>query len=103
MRQSKPLVYIIILNFNGWQDTLECLVSLEKLSYPNYKIIVVDNASRDDSVKVFKQRYPKLTLIASEKNLGFAGANNLGMKNAQLHQAKYIWLLNNDTVVHSPH
>jgi GT2 family glycosyltransferase len=98
---KEPLVYIIIVNFNGWRDTLECLASLKKLSYPNYEIIVVDNASRDDSVKILKQNYPNLTLIASENNLGFAGANNLGIKEARHQQAGYIWLLNNDTVVDS--
>lgn len=97
--QSEPLVYIVIVNFHGWQDTLECLASLEELNYPNYKIIVVDNASRDDSVKIFRQHYPDLMLIVSEKNLGFAGANNLGIKEAQRQQADYLWLLNNDTVV----
>jgi GT2 family glycosyltransferase len=99
MKTTEPLVYIIILNYNGWKDTLECLASLEKLNYSNYKIIVIDNASQDDSVKVIRQHYPNLNLIVSKKNLGFAGANNLGIKEAQYYGAKYVWLLNNDTVV----
>jgi GT2 family glycosyltransferase len=97
--QSEPLVYIVIVNFHGWQDTLECLASLEKLSYRNYKIVVVDNASQDDSMKILRQHYSNLMLIESKKNLGFAGANNVGIREAQRQGANYIWLLNNDTVV----
>jgi GT2 family glycosyltransferase len=96
---KESLVYIIVINFNGWRDTLECLASLQKMSYSNYKILVVDNASQDDSVEMLRQHYPNLTLISSKKNLGFAGANNLGIKEAQQHQADYVWLLNNDTAV----
>src|SRR5215210_5475186 len=48
--QSAPLVYIIILNWNGWKDTIECLESLQQLDYPNFRAVVVDNGSSDDSL-----------------------------------------------------
>ena len=95
----KPLVYIVILNWNGWRDTLECLTSLEALTYDHYEIVVVDNASTDGSRERIRTVYPNLTLIQSGANLGFAGGNNVGVKHALLHDADFVWLLNNDTVV----
>jgi GT2 family glycosyltransferase len=99
MAKPEPLVYIIIVNFNGWQDTLECLTSLQTLSYKNYGVIVVDNASQNESVEKIKQHSPQHMLIESSSNLGFSGANNLGIREAQAREASYVWLLNNDTVV----
>jgi GT2 family glycosyltransferase len=95
----KPLVYIIILNWNGWQDTLECLASLERLDYPNYKIVVVDNNSTNDSVKRIREVYPEIMLLHNSKNLGFAGGNNVGIRHALEQGAHYVWILNNDMVV----
>ena len=96
---EKPSVYIILVNWNGWQDTLECLRSLEQLQYSNYTVIVVDNGSTDQSTQKIRQRFPNIVLIESDKNLGFAGGNNLGIEYALDQQADYCWLLNNDTTV----
>ncbi|HLR24626.1 MAG TPA: glycosyltransferase family 2 protein [Fodinibius sp.] len=96
---DKPNVYIILVNWNGWKDTVECLQSLQKLDYPNYSIVVVDNGSTDQSVQQIRQRFPDIHLIENEENLGFAGGNNVGIRNALEREADYIWLLNNDTVV----
>lgn len=96
---NQKTVAIIILNWNGKKDTLECLSSLEKLTYPHYEIILVDNGSSDNSVEVFKCKYPQLTLIETEENLGFAGGNNRGIEYALTKGFSYILLLNNDTVV----
>ena len=98
---NQPKVSIIILNWNGLQDTLECLDSLKKISYPNYKIIVVDNGSTGDDVQVIRHRYDQMVeIIENRANLGFTGGNNVAIK-AVLQQAesKYIMLLNNDTKV----
>lgn len=95
-----PRVHIVLLNWNGWQDTIECLKSLENLEYPNFEIVVVDNASTDDSVREIKERYPGINLLESESNLGYAGGNNIGLRYALEHDTDYVWLLNNDTVVH---
>lgn len=94
-----PKVYIVILNWNGWRDTVECLNSLEDLDYSNYEIVVVDNASTDDSVKKIRERYPQLTILESDFNRGFSGGNNIGIRHALKQEADYVWLLNNDTVV----
>jgi len=94
-----PKVFIIILNWNGLQDTLECLASVFKMNYSDFKVIVVDNGSTDDSVAVIRETYPQVILIENKKNLGYAGGNNTGMRYAIKHGADYMWLLNNDTVV----
>lgn len=141
-------VFIIVLNWNGWRDTIECLESLQQLNYPNFRIVVVDNGSTNDSwdrikrwategeavesrhVAYRRDRKPlnvvsydkaeaeaggtatgeavlldapphsALTLIRSEENRGFASGCNIGIRYALKCGAKYLWLLNNDTVVH---
>ncbi len=92
-------VFIVILNWNGWQDTHACLESLSRLDYSNYKVVVVDNASEDGSEARLRELHPELTLLQSGANLGFAGGNNVGLRYALAHGAEYIWLLNNDTLV----
>ena len=96
---SKPSVSIIILNYNGREDTLACLRSMEHLTYPNVQVIVVDNGSTDGSVEAFRAQHPRFTLIETGANLGFTGGNNVGIRHAQEQGADYIMLLNNDTVV----
>ena len=94
-----PVVFVVVLNWNGWRDTDACLKSLTGLGYPDYKIVVVDNASSDGSEKELRARHPTLTLLQSGANLGFAGGNNVGLRYALKHGAEYVWLLNNDTLV----
>ena len=94
-----PLIYIILINYNGYKDTIDCVNNLKKINYKNYKIIVVDNASSDDSVEILNEELKNCTIIKSKKNLGFAGGNNLGVNYALDHKADYILLLNNDTIV----
>lgn len=98
-RPSQPKVFVIVLNWSGWEETLECLASLEKLVYPNYEVTVVDNGSTDDSVERIRQAYPSIKLVETFENFGFAGGNNLGIRYALAGGAAYVWLLNNDTVV----
>ena len=94
-----PKVYILILNYNGGDDTLDCLKSLQSITYTNAEIIVIDNASADGSVDRIKAAFPGITILQNEDNLGFAGGNNAGILYALEHSADYIFLLNNDTVV----
>ena len=94
-----PKVFIIILNWNGLQDTLDCLASVFKLNYDKYEVVIVDNGSTDDSYKIIGMTYPRVVLLQNGENLGFAGGNNVGIKYALDQGAEYIWLLNNDTVV----
>jgi len=91
-----PGVTIILVNWNGKEDTIECLESLRRIDYPNFKVLLVDNASSDGSVEELRQRYPDVELIVSDRNLGFAGGNNLGITRALESGADYLLLLNND-------
>jgi len=91
--------YIIILNWNKWELTAECINSLSNLTGVKYKLVVVDNGSSDNSISHLKELYPQLFMIKNEKNLGFGGGNNPGIEYALNHGAEYIWLLNNDTEV----
>ena len=95
-----PRVCIIILNWNGFEDTIECLESLKKITYPNYEVVVVDNASSGDDVEVLGARYGNyMHIIANDRNYGYSGGNNIGMQYALDRQSDYVFLLNNDTVV----
>lgn len=92
-----PSVAIVILNWNGITDTVECLNSLQKLNYDNFKIIVVDNASTDDSIQVLENR-SDIVLIKNPINKGFAGGVNTGIQYALNQHDEYIALFNNDAV-----
>lgn len=96
---AAPIVAIIILNWNGLADTLECLHSVFTLNYPNFEVIVVDNASTDGAAEVIPERYPQVVFLRNEVNLGFTGGNNLAIRYAMEQGAGYVWLLNNDTTV----
>ena len=88
---------IVIVNFNTKDYTLQCIDSIHKdPPSVNYEIILIDNASSDGSAEFLERKYPGLSIIRSEKNVGIAGGNNLGIKAAS---GKFILLLNNDTIV----
>lgn len=89
-------IALIILNWNGKKDTLECLDSIAKLDYKNFETILVDNGSTDDSVASFP---PHITLLKNKDNLGFAEGNNVGIRYALERDFDAVVLLNNDTVV----
>jgi GT2 family glycosyltransferase len=91
-------VICIVLNWNGWEHTVECLAALRACTYPHLTVVVVDNGSTDDSVSRICAAYPGITLLQTDKNLGFAGGNNVGIRHALEHGADYVWLLNNDTI-----
>jgi hypothetical protein len=96
-----PKVSIIILNWNGLEDTIECLESLKKITYPNYEVIVVDNGSEGNDVEVLREKFDDwVHLIGNDRNYGFAEGSNIGMRYALANlNPNYILLLNNDTVV----
>lgn len=95
--RNQSSVAIILLNWNGWKDTLRCLSSVGKLDYRNKRVIVVDNGSTDDSVARIRAAYPEVLLLETGENLGFSGGCNVGMRHALGSGADYVWLLNNDT------
>ncbi|HBW21908.1 MAG: hypothetical protein A2X28_02080 [Elusimicrobia bacterium GWA2_56_46] len=96
---QQPIVFIVLLNWNRPQDTLDCIASLRKRPYHNSRIVVVDNGSIDDSVERIRNAGGNLVLLESGTNLGFTGGNNLGMQYALDNGADYIFVLNNDTLV----
>jgi GT2 family glycosyltransferase len=93
-----PSVSIIILNWNGWRDTLACVESCQRLTWPNFQIVVVDNASTDGSEEQLRQSLSGVEIIQSGANLGFSGGNNVGIRRALESGVDYVWLLNNDAV-----
>ncbi|MEW6577696.1 MAG: glycosyltransferase family 2 protein [Chloroflexota bacterium] len=95
---NKPLVYISVLNWNGADNTIRCLESLEHLDYPNCRILVVDNASMDDSVARIQAAFPDIEIICSPENLGYAGGNRLALDRAMQDGAELFWILNNDAI-----
>jgi GT2 family glycosyltransferase/2-polyprenyl-3-methyl-5-hydroxy-6-metoxy-1,4-benzoquinol methylase len=99
IQATTPKVVAIILNWNGKEDTLECLASVGPLDYQNYEVVVVDNGSTDDSVDAISEQYPSVTLLQTGSNLGYAGGNNVGIKYALDRGADYVLILNNDVVV----
>lgn len=94
----QPLVSIIIPHWNGIDVITECLESLQKATYPNFEIIVVDNNSSDDSVKHIRKNFPKAIIFENERNEGYAGGCNRG---ADIAKGEYLLFLNNDTI-HQP-
>ncbi|VYU30775.1 N-acetylglucosaminyl-diphospho-decaprenol L-rhamnosyltransferase [Clostridium tertium] len=95
-------VAIILVNYNGEKYNEECINSILKSTYKNYEIIVIDNNSTDNSVKLLEEKFNSdIKIIMSDSNLGFSGANNLGIKYALNNGFDYVMLLNNDTIIES--
>ena len=102
---KSPKVWIVVLNYNGADDTLQCIESIYKLDYDNFDVIVLDNHSKDNSEQViesFKRTHPEYPFVFKEtgKNGGYAAGNNIGIRYAiQYPDTAYVWILNNDTLV----
>ena len=119
-----PLVDIVVLNYNGFDDTVECIQSLIKIDYLNYRVVIIDNNSTDNSILeienfIKKESYeylffdsyeeainnksqkPKFSLIQTGCNGGYGFGNNIGIKYALANKSDYILILNNDTIVTS--
>ena len=98
---NQPKVCIITLNWNGLEDTIECLESLKKITYPNYEVIVVDNGSEGNDTQVLEERFGDyIHLIKNDRNYSYYGGANIGMRYALNNSNPgYLLLLDNDTVV----
>lgn len=94
-----PAVYLIILNYNSGEWLSRCLTSVFKSDYPNYEVVVVDNASTDGSFEAAKNGFSRAHFIKSHTNLGFSAGNNLGIRLALEKMADYVFLLNPDALV----
>ena len=92
-------VTVIILNWNGRELTIKCIESLKKVNYSNINILVVDNGSTDGSVDTLKEKFPEVSILALENNLGYAGGNNRGFDSLEPDPPKFVIFLNNDTIV----
>lgn len=98
--EMPPRVVVIVLNWNSYQATAECLSSLHRSVYPNKAILLVDNGSSDGSADRLGEEFPEVRIIRSARNVGFTGGCNLGLLEMLATDAEYAFLLNNDTVVH---
>ena len=97
----KRLAYIV-LNYNNFADTIECVESIKGALYSNYFIVIVDNNSTDMSYEKISNRYHEdgsIHMIKSEKNIGYAGGNNIGIKYAINNGADVVCVINNDTII----
>ena len=97
--KTNPLVAIVVLSWNQLQLTLACLESLQGLEYPDYRVLLVDNASTDGTPQAVRERYPQVAIIENRENLGYAEGNNVGIRRALEDGADYVLVLNNDTLV----
>jgi GT2 family glycosyltransferase len=94
-----PHVVTVVLNWNGREDTLRCLESLGATTWPSHTTLLVDNASSDGTCEAVEARFPSVRVIRNEKNLGFAGGNNVGLREALALDADFAFVLNNDTIL----
>jgi GT2 family glycosyltransferase len=93
------MISVIIVGYNSKEYLDECLSSLFHSTYRNFRLIFVDNNSSDNTAEFIKDKFPNAILLESDKNLGFAGGNNLGIKKAMEFESDYIFLLNPDTII----
>jgi len=94
-----PRVLISIINWNNATDTIRAVNSLKNLSYSHYDVVVIDNASKDNSLELLRKSLDKIEIIANKKNLGFAGGHKVAVEYALNNQYDAIWILNNDIEV----
>jgi GT2 family glycosyltransferase len=98
-RVAEPAWYVIVLSWNGREDTERCLDALAKVSEPPVRVVCVDNGSTDGSVEAVRDRHPEVHLIENGRNLGFAGGCNVGIRWALAQGAEWLVLVNNDAVI----
>ena len=95
----QPLVFVTVLNWNRPGETAECIESVMKSYYKNWRIVVVDNGSTDGSTNLLRERFPETEVLEAGTNLGFAGGMNLGITFALENGADFVLILNNDAIV----
>ena len=101
MKVNRHNLAVILVNWNQYDLTRACIISLLECTYQDFEIFLVDNDSNDNSVLKLKKEFEKVNYIQNSRNLGFTGANNIGIKNALNRDFGFIMLLNNDTEVES--
>ena len=101
IKSTHPKVHLIVLNWNDKELSGKCLSSIEKVSYPNYEVLIVDNNSQDGSVKFFKENFSQYDVLALEDNLKYAGGNNAAVEYLKPKEEDFLVFINNDTIVSS--
>ena len=96
--EQAPRVEVVVLNWNGRDEIMRCIESISQQSYRNFGITILDNASSDGSAVSLKTLGDRINLIESSENLGYAGGNNVAMRQAFANGADYVWLFNSDAV-----
>lgn len=92
-------VAVIVLNWNSFEVTADCLRSLQASSFAPLRVILVDNGSHDGSASRLGQEFPEIELIRNDRNLGFTGGMNAGLRRILRSECEFALLLNNDTIV----
>ncbi|MGD8306840.1 MAG: glycosyltransferase family 2 protein, partial [Ignavibacteria bacterium] len=95
----QPKVVILILNYQKWKDTTECIQSLLKCNYSNYQIVIVDNDSQNESISMIENTFPFIPIYRTHKNLGYTGGINFGMDKIVEYKPEYVLIINPDTIV----
>lgn len=98
--RAQPKVWIVVLTWNRAEAVISCLISLRALIYGNLEVLVVDNHSTDDTVERLASIFPGEKIIVNDRNMGYTGGNNVGLRYALSQGADYVLLLNNDCTVH---
>ncbi len=98
-KKSSPRVCTVVLNYNNISDTVETLKSAGSLSYENNSLLLVENSTKKEVIEKIRAQCPSLEIIENERNQGYAGGNNVGIRSAIENGADYIFLLNNDVIL----
>jgi len=96
-KKQYPKFAVVTGNRNRFEITSRCIKALDKVSYPNLEIVVVDDGSTDNSVDRFKTEHPEIKLVVNKKNIGYAKGHNKAIKVAIDNGAEYVLIINNDT------
>ncbi len=97
-KEKLPPVFILVLNWNEWEKTVQCVSALERIDYPCATIVIIDNHSENESVGMLRQHVPHHPLLQTERNLGYAGGNNYGIQYALQNGAEFVWIVNPDII-----
>jgi GT2 family glycosyltransferase len=98
-KSGSPFVVIVLLNYSRWRETVGCIRSLERCSYANSQILIIDNGSPDDSEQMLRDSLPQYRILQTGSNLGYTGGINFSLREARKMGPEYILVLNNDTEV----
>lgn len=99
LTESTPSVAVVVLNWNGGEDTVRCLASVEEQDYPRLVIILVDNGSTDGSLPRVRSRFPEVRVLENGRNLGYCAGNNTAIERCVQEGITYTLLLNNDATL----